>query len=66
MRTVAYAAWRVVFPPTYGVLRAGAWLAELIRRRHPLTPMLVVVWAPIRAVGVLGYRMCAEIEVALR
>ena len=66
MRIVPFAAWRVVFPPTYALLRAAAWLATRIRREHPLTPVLLLAWLPIRAFGILGYWTCVEIEVALR
>jgi len=66
MRVLAYASWRVVYPPTVGLLRIGAWLAGLIRRRHPLAPLILVAWMPIRAMGILAYWTCSGIEVALR
>jgi hypothetical protein len=66
MRAVASTAWYLFFPPTYALLRAGAWLAALIRSRHPLAPILVLAWKPIRAIGILAYWTCAEIEVTLR
>jgi hypothetical protein len=66
MRAVASVAWYVFYPATYALLQAGAWLAALIRRRHPLAPILVLAWLPIRVIGILAYWTCAEIEVTLR
>jgi hypothetical protein len=66
MRIVARAAWRVLFPPTQSLLQAAAWLAAPIREAHPLAPLFVLVWMPIRTLGTLGYLTCMQIEFALR
>jgi hypothetical protein len=65
-RTAALAAFRALFPPTYGLLWITARLASAIRRAHPLAPLLLLVWVPARVVSVVAFRTCAEIAVALR
>ena len=65
VRIVAKTAWRVLFPPTQ-CAPPGRKVAAPIREAHPLAPLLVLVWMPIRTLGTLGYRTCVQIEVALR
>jgi hypothetical protein len=65
-RRVALVAFRTLYPPTYFLLWAAASLASAIRRPHPLAPVLLLVWMPIRAMSVVAFWTCAEIAVALR